>query len=120
MSIADILQAAGVIAITSLSQMSGIIQSTSQGKASIVNVYSEYCGYSQKMASNYANRVTLANNIGFYGVDTNKVEGLTSEYNVLGVPAFIGYACGKEFGRVTGADEDGLSELLTKIGQVTC
>lgn len=122
MAIYDILKAAGVIAVTALSQMSGIMDSSKNGKAAIINVYSEFCGYSQMMANVYVKYVPLnaGKSIDFYGVDANKVAGVTKEYKIGGVPTFIGMACGKEIDRVTGADEDGLSRLITKIGDIKC
>lgn len=122
MAIYDILKAAGVIAVTALSQMSGIMDSTKNGKSAIINVYSEFCGYSQMMANVYVKYVPLnaGKSIDFYGVDANKVDGVTKEYQISGVPTFIGMACGKEVDRVTGADEDGLSRLITKIGDIKC
>lgn len=122
MSIADILKTAGVVAITALSQMSGITDSTKNGKAAIVNVYSEFCGYSKQMAGTYAKYVPLnaGKSIDFYGVDANAVDGVTGSYGIRGVPTFIGLACGKELGRVTGADEPGLADLLTQLGNTKC
>lgn len=121
-SIAYILKTAGVIAITAVSQMSGISDTTKAGKAAIINVYSEFCGYSKMMASIYANHVSLTanKNINFYGVDANKIDGVTGDYGIKGVPTFIGLACGKEIDRVTGADEEGLSRLLTKLSDTKC
>lgn len=121
-SIAYILKTAGVIAITTMSQMSGIFDSTKTGKAAIINVYSEFCGYSKLMANVYANNVALTanKNIAFYGADANRIDGVTSDYGIKGVPTFIGLACGKEVDRVTGADEEGLSGLLTKLGNTKC
>lgn len=122
MSISDILKAAGIILIGSISQMSGIIESTKNGKAAIVNIYSEFCGYSHKMADVYANYVpiTANKNINFYGADANDVDEIKADQGITGVPTFIGFACGKEVNRVIGADKDGLSELLTKLGNVKC
>lgn len=122
MQISEILKNAGVVALTALSQIRGIIDSTKSGKAAVINVYSEHCGYSQQMASIYANYVPInANkNINFYGVDANTVTGATGEYGIRGVPTFIGLACGKEVDRVTGADEEGLSRLMTKLGNIQC
>ena len=122
MSIASILTGAGVLLVSSLNQMSNITNSTANGNPAIVNIYSEYCGYSQQMASAYANYVPLTNNkqISFYGADANAVSGIGSDYNIQGVPTFIGYACGKEINRVTGADQNGLSELLTQLGNTQC
>jgi len=102
--------------------MSGIRKSTSNGKAAVVNVYSEFCGYSKVMADKYVSYVPVTGNknISFYGADANKLEGLTGQYGIKGVPTFIGYACGKELDRVTGADEPGLSALMTKLGNVKC
>lgn len=120
--IAEIFKTAGIIAVTTMSQMSGIIDSTKNGKPAIVDIYSEFCGYSQQMANVYANYVPMTDNknIAFYGVDANEVTGATGEYGIKGVPTFIGFACGKELDRVTGADKNGLSELLTKLGNVKC
>ncbi len=122
MSIIDILKAAGVIAVASVSQMSGIAESTANGKAAVVNVYSEFCGYSKMMAEKYAAFVpiTACKNIDFYGADANKLDGLTDKLGIKGVPTFIGFACGKEVERVTGADEPGLSALMTKLGNIKC
>lgn len=121
-SIAYILKTAGVIAITTMSQMSGIFDSSKAGKAAIINVYSEFCGYSKMMANVYANHVSLTvnKNIDFYGADSNKIDGVTGDYGIKGVPTFIGIACGKELDRVTGADESGLTQLLTKLGNTKC
>lgn len=122
MSIASILTGAGVIIVSSLSQMSGIVDSTANGKPAIVNIYSEFCGYSQQMANVYASYVPLTahNNVSFYGADANEVSGIGSKYGIQGVPTFIGFACGKELNRVTGADPNGLSELLTQLGNAQC
>lgn len=122
MTIADILKTAGVVLITALSQMSGIMDSTKSGKAAIINVYSEFCGHSQQMAGTFANYVptNAGKSINFYGVDANTVEGVAGNYGIQGVPTFIGVACGKELGRVTGADEAGLSSLMTQLGNAKC
>lgn len=122
MAIYDILKTAGVIAVASLSQMSGIIDSTKNGKAAVINVYSEFCGYSQMMADVYVKYVPLnaGKSIDFYGVDANKIEGVNRGYNIKAVPTFIGLACGKEVDRVTGADVDGLSSLMTKLADIKC
>ena len=120
--ISEILKAAGVVLIASLSQMKGIMDSSSNGKPAIVYVYSEFCGYSQQMANVFTGYVpiTANNNIAFYGADANSVHGITNRYDIQGVPTFIGYACGKELGRVTGADEKGLSELMSNLGNSKC
>jgi thioredoxin-like negative regulator of GroEL len=122
MAIFDILKTGGVIAVTALSQMSGIMDSTKNGKSAIINVYSEFCGYSQMMANVYVKYVPLnaGKSIDFYGVDANKIEGVTGDYKIRGVPTFIGLACGKEVDRVTGADEEGLSRLITKLDDIKC
>jgi thioredoxin-like negative regulator of GroEL len=122
MAIYDILKTGGVIAVTALSQMSGIMDSTKNGKSAIINVYSEFCGYSRMMANVYVKYVPLnaGKSIDFYGVDANKIEGVTGDYQIRGVPTFIGLACGKEVDRVTGADEEGLSRLITKLGDIKC
>ena len=122
MAIYDILKTAGVVAITALSQMNGIIDSTKNGKAAVINVYSEFCGYSQTMANVFVKYVPLnaGKSIAFYGVDANKIEGVTGDYQIQGVPTFIGLACGKEVDRVTGADEEGLSRLITKVSDIKC
>ena len=122
MSIYDILKTAGVIAVTSLSQMSGILDSTKNGKAAIINVYSEYCGYSHMMANVFVKYVPLnaGKSINFYGADANNIQGLTEDYKVGSVPTFIGMACGREIGRVVGAKEDDLSRLVTEISDTKC
>lgn len=120
MSIASILTAAGVAPISSGGQMSGIINYTSNGTPAIVNIYSEFCGYSQQMATPFANFCPINANIHFFGADINEVDGIGSAYQIQGVPTFIGYACGKEVNRITGADESGLSQLLTQIGSMKC
>lgn len=122
MTIADILKTAGVVLVTALSQMSGIVDSTKNGNAAIINVYSEFCGYSKQMAGTFANYVpaNAGKSINFYGVDVNTVDGVTGQYGIQGVPTFIGLACGKELGRVTGADEAGLSNLMTQLGNAKC
>lgn len=121
-SIADLLKTAGIIAVASISQLNGIQDSTSNGIPAIVNVYSEFCGYSHKMAPIFKNYIPMTGNknIAFYGADANEIEGLTSKLDIKGVPAFIGYACGKELKRVVGADENGLSELMTELGNAKC
>lgn len=120
--IADIFKTAGIVAITTLSQMNGIIDSTSNGKPAIINIYSEFCGYSQQMANIFASYVpmTANKNIDFYGSDANAVPEITGEFGIKGYPTFIGYACGKELDRVIGADQNGLSELMTKLGNAKC
>ena len=121
MSIASILNAAGVIALTAISQMTEITETTlNNNKPALVDVYSEHCGYSVQMAQVYAGFVNNNPNIQFYGADASVMAGLSDQYNITGVPSFIGFACGKEFGRVTGADQEGLSNLINNIGSVTC
>ena len=122
MSIADILKAAGVVLVASMSQMTGIINSTNHGKPIVVNIYSEFCGYSHQMASAFANYCPMNDhkNVAFYGADANAIEGIGAAYEIKGVPTFIGFACGKEVNRVTGADQSGLSQLLTELGNTQC
>ena len=121
MQIIEILKNAGVVAITAFSQMSGIQDSTKNGKPAIINAYSEHCGYSHQMASEYANYVPMNDSkIAFYGVDVNNVDGVTDRYEIRGVPVFIGFACGEQVGRVDGADKTGLSQLMTNLGDKKC
>jgi hypothetical protein len=119
MSIIDILKAAGVIAVASVSQMSGIPESTANGKAAVVNVYSEFCGYSKMMAEKYAAFVpiTACKTLTFTGpMRTSSMVSLKSwasrESRLLSV-----FACGKEVERVTGADEPRSFCFNDKTGQ---
>lgn len=120
MSIASILTAAGITIISSQYQLPGIINYTSNGTPAVLNIYSEFCGYSKQMATPFANLHSDSQNIHFFGADVNEIEGIGAEYKIQGVPTFIGFACGKEVSRVTGADESGLSQLLTQISSMKC
>lgn len=121
MIIGNILQTAGVVALTQLNQFPGMIDSTKNGKPSLVNVYAEYCGFSKQMAQPYANLGTSnGNDIAFYGADVVGMSGVTDTYGVKGLPTFIGYACGKEIGRVGGADEEALKDVIKKLKNTKC
>ena len=103
MSIASILTGAGVILVVPWAKWAESVDSTANGKPAIVNIYSEFCGYSQQMANVYASYVPLTahNNVSFYGADANGKRN-QGKYGIQGVPTFIGLACGKELNRVTG------------------
>lgn len=119
-NIASVLSAAGVVVFSTFNQVKDMISGTASGQAAVLNVYTQGCGHSQKMAQPFVDMKAKYTAVTFVGIDGMPVQGLTSDLGIQGFPTFIGYACGKEAGRVIGSDSSGLENLVLKLKDMKC
>lgn len=119
-NIASLLSGAGVVVFSTLNQVHDMISGTTAGQAAVLKVYTQGCGHSQRMAQPLADFKVKYTSVSFFGIDGMPVQGLTGELDIKGFPTFIGYACGKEAGRVIGSDNDGLENLVMKLKDMKC
>lgn len=119
MNIATKLANAGVT-LLSTSMLPEISNYIAQGHPGVINIYSETCGYSQQIATPFANLQSEYREVRFYGADVDRVEGLGASLEIKTVPTFVGYACGTVVKRLEGADEEALAQLLSQVAAMKC
>lgn len=91
-----------IVAITELNNKASFNQAIQNNDLVVVDFFMVHCGPCKLMAPFLDQLAQQLPNITFFKVNITTVDGLTSRYNVRGVPCLIFFKHGVEIGRHVG------------------
>ncbi len=80
----------------------------------LVDFFAEWCGPCKRFSPTLDRLSTEWTDVKFYKVDVEVLENVAKEENISCMPTFVLFHNGSEVGRVSGATESKLVELLNK------
>jgi thioredoxin 1 len=83
----------------------------------LVDFFAEWCGPCKRFSPTLERLSKEWTNVSFYKVDVETLVDVAEEEKIASMPTFILYLNGREVGRVSGAAEDKVIDLLSKTKQ---
>lgn len=80
----------------------------------LVDFFAEWCGPCKRFSSTLQRLSTEWTNVTFYKVDVEELTNVAEEEKITAMPTFVLYLGGREVGRLSGANENKVIELLSK------
>jgi thioredoxin 1 len=80
----------------------------------LVDFFAEWCGPCKRFSPTLEKLSKEWTNVNFYKVDIEVLENVSEEEGITSMPTFVLYLKGKEVGRVSGASETKLVDLLSQ------
>ena len=80
----------------------------------LVDFFAEWCGPCKRFAPTLEKLSKEWTNVNFYKVDIEILDNVAQEEKITAMPTFVLYLNGKEVGRVTGASEAKVVDLLSQ------
>ncbi|VDD82707.1 unnamed protein product [Mesocestoides corti] len=83
-----------------------------EDKLVVCDFYATWCGPCKAFAPKFEEMAKAHTNVIFVKVDADECEELSKKYEVTALPTLVAFKGGAEVGRVVGASEDQVKELV--------
>ncbi|VDQ08442.1 unnamed protein product [Trichobilharzia regenti] len=83
-------------------------------KLVVVDFFATWCGPCKMIGPQFENLSSKYDNVVFVKIDVDKLEGISTRYNISAMPTFIALKNGQKVGEVVGANIGTVEELINK------